>query len=409
MNLFRRLFKVDIDDFEARYRSGRAHMKKKHWNEAVQELQIATSIDPNNATAQFALGISHGVLGHLDDSIRAFRAALDLRPDMAEAHYNLSMVYEEIGQLDKAICEAQEALLLGFEPARELIEKLERHPLWLMHVRELRKVAGKLGIKDLSRTKKSELLEAIRLWKIEHSDSAPNSKLEPFPFHDSNGLLLRAICRELKARDYSVGNYTRLKKSDLIALLGKMVVEHNLDLMKFVADFMICEEIRTKAAEFTVADLRRLAAKLNIKGRSQMNKAALVQAVLLRTFGTSRLDSLQSEVQQRKDQSRQGYGQPRKDYQRGGQGWYEHGRRERRIQIQDYYKILQVDPSAEPEVITGAYRRLAAKYHPDVYKEQNATRKMQLINEAYEVLSDPAKRGEYDTLRTFQMWRQWPV
>jgi len=63
-----------------------------------------------------------------------------------------------------------------------------------------------------------------------------------------------------------------------------------------------------------------------------------------------------------------------------------------------YYKILQVDPSAEPEVITGAYRRLAAKYHPDLYKAPDATRKMQLLNEAYSILNDPAKRKEYDEM-----------
>ena len=31
----------------------------------------------------------------------------------------------------------------------------------------------------------------------------------------------------------------------------------------------------------------------------------------------------------------------------------------------NYYKILQIDPSAEPEVVQAAYRRLAQKYHPD--------------------------------------------
>ena len=65
----------------------------------------------------------------------------------------------------------------------------------------------------------------------------------------------------------------------------------------------------------------------------------------------------------------------------------------------DFYKILQSDPSAEPEVITSAYRRLAAKYHPDVYKAPDATQKMQLLNEAYAVLSDPVKRKRYDGTR----------
>ncbi len=73
---------------------------------------------------------------------------------------------------------------------------------------------------------------------------------------------------------------------------------------------------------------------------------------------------------------------------------------QQRISFRDYYKILQVDPSAESEVITGAYRRLAAKYHPDVYKGPDANQRMQIINEAYSVLNDPEKRKKYDQIRS---------
>ncbi len=66
----------------------------------------------------------------------------------------------------------------------------------------------------------------------------------------------------------------------------------------------------------------------------------------------------------------------------------------------DYYEILQVHPSAEPEVIKAAYDRLARKYHPDVATGGSADR-IADINEAYAVLSDPAKRGAFD-----KQWRQ---
>lgn len=65
----------------------------------------------------------------------------------------------------------------------------------------------------------------------------------------------------------------------------------------------------------------------------------------------------------------------------------------------DYYVILQVDPRAEPEVIQAAYRRLAAKHHPDVDPSPNALERMKLLNAAYEVLSDPVKRTEHDMSR----------
>ncbi len=59
----------------------------------------------------------------------------------------------------------------------------------------------------------------------------------------------------------------------------------------------------------------------------------------------------------------------------------------------DYYAILQVHPRAEPDVIQAAYKRLAAKYHPDVGGDEE---RMKLINEAWSVLGDPDARRQYD-------------
>ncbi|WMV26911.1 hypothetical protein MTR67_020296 [Solanum verrucosum] len=63
----------------------------------------------------------------------------------------------------------------------------------------------------------------------------------------------------------------------------------------------------------------------------------------------------------------------------------------------DYYRILEVDYDATEEVIRSNFIRLALKWHPDKQKDQDsATSKFQEINEAYQVLSDPVKRQEYD-------------
>jgi len=62
----------------------------------------------------------------------------------------------------------------------------------------------------------------------------------------------------------------------------------------------------------------------------------------------------------------------------------------------DLYKILQVDPAAEPEVVEAAYRRLALKYHPDVSTAPGAADRMRDLNMAYEVLGDASRRADYD-------------
>ncbi len=68
---------------------------------------------------------------------------------------------------------------------------------------------------------------------------------------------------------------------------------------------------------------------------------------------------------------------------------------------QDHYRVLQVDPSAEPEVIDRAYRVLALKYHPDrsTGTPDAAGARMRRINQAYAVLGDPKARARYDATR----------
>ncbi|MDH5243612.1 MAG: J domain-containing protein [Chloroflexota bacterium] len=67
--------------------------------------------------------------------------------------------------------------------------------------------------------------------------------------------------------------------------------------------------------------------------------------------------------------------------------------------LPDAYKTLQVDPEAEDEVITAAYRRLARKYHPDVAGGAEAADRMAALNAAWELIGDPAKRAAYDRER----------
>jgi len=64
---------------------------------------------------------------------------------------------------------------------------------------------------------------------------------------------------------------------------------------------------------------------------------------------------------------------------------------------QDYYQVLGVEKSASPEEIKRAYRRMAIKYHPDKNPgNKEAEAKFKECAEAYEVLSDPEKRKQYD-------------
>jgi hypothetical protein len=66
--------------------------------------------------------------------------------------------------------------------------------------------------------------------------------------------------------------------------------------------------------------------------------------------------------------------------------------------FRDYYAILGIPRDATQEQIKEAYRRLVKIYHPDRNPFPEAEEMFKLINEAYHVLSDPAKRAEYDVI-----------
>jgi curved DNA-binding protein CbpA len=63
---------------------------------------------------------------------------------------------------------------------------------------------------------------------------------------------------------------------------------------------------------------------------------------------------------------------------------------------QDLYRILQVDPAADPLVIRAAFRTLAQIFHPDVQGDDEA---MKRLNHAWDVLGDARRRAAYDAER----------
>lgn len=61
-----------------------------------------------------------------------------------------------------------------------------------------------------------------------------------------------------------------------------------------------------------------------------------------------------------------------------------------------YYEVLQVQSYANPAIVVAAYRILSKLYHPDTAKEDANSEKFMLLQQAYETLSDPQKRFNYD-------------
>jgi len=74
----------------------------------------------------------------------------------------------------------------------------------------------------------------------------------------------------------------------------------------------------------------------------------------------------------------------------------------------DYYELMQISPNAELPTIQRVYRLLAARYHPD-NPETGNTDQFVLLQKAYEVLSDPEARAQYDSALAQQSGGPMPV
>jgi curved DNA-binding protein len=69
------------------------------------------------------------------------------------------------------------------------------------------------------------------------------------------------------------------------------------------------------------------------------------------------------------------------------------------VETTDYYEFLQISPNAEQDTISRVYRFLASRFHPD-NPETGDVDKFIFLKAAFDVLSDPQRRSEYDATRS---------
>lgn len=74
----------------------------------------------------------------------------------------------------------------------------------------------------------------------------------------------------------------------------------------------------------------------------------------------------------------------------------------------DYYETLQLSPRATAETVERVYRMLAKRYHPD-NQESGDSDKFHVVQEAYEVLSDPHRRAAFDVKYDAEQDVQWKI
>jgi len=78
------------------------------------------------------------------------------------------------------------------------------------------------------------------------------------------------------------------------------------------------------------------------------------------------------------------------------------------MKAHDYYEFLQISPNAQADTIHRVYRFLAGRLHPD-NPETGDAEQFFLLKQAYDILSDPDRRAQYDAARTSEATREVPL
>jgi curved DNA-binding protein CbpA len=72
----------------------------------------------------------------------------------------------------------------------------------------------------------------------------------------------------------------------------------------------------------------------------------------------------------------------------------------------DFYEVLQISPNAEPETVQRVFRLFAQRFHPD-NRETGDSARFRAVQEAYNVLSDPEQRAQFDIVRGQRQRDRW--
>jgi len=99
---FRKALELAPTHTLARYNLALVLRRADRLDEALQELQQSTAIDPR-AEAFYAMGVIYWHQGHLDRALKALRSAVNLKPNYADAHYAIGSVLKAKGNLSEAV------------------------------------------------------------------------------------------------------------------------------------------------------------------------------------------------------------------------------------------------------------------------------------------------------------------
>lgn len=244
-------------------------------------------------------------------------------------------------------------------------------------------------------------------------------EINDFLFHDAVKLTRAEQKRSLKVKtnfDYLTAKVKELGLSNSELLfnidLTKLACESFIQIGDYKGGRAVCKLVKDK--EFfplAVPEIDQLLKKKDYQGAEKklLHFNGYVRNTQLYKEKVRPIEEYQAKINQERQRQQQQQQQQQNYYRQQQQQQQQQQQRQQYQQFRqpqskpktDYYKILDIGRDADDKTIRKAYRTQTLKYHPDKYKGTDLTpeqieHKMQDVNKAYEVLSDPELRERYD-------------
>ncbi|CAD6185715.1 unnamed protein product [Caenorhabditis auriculariae] len=396
------IWAVESDRAAQEISKGNVNLAKGQYNEALQHYHEAVEADSTNVQALFRRGTTQLFLGRPSLAIRDFDAVLRLKPDMSTARTQRGNVLFKQGKLEEAKLDFKKALE-SENSNKEAWEGLEKVMIWDSSLYRIRaKCSQQRG--DIH----SALMDLRKVAKLD-TDHADDVLYEMSRLHYESGSVeqaLRSIRDCLKYNpDHKLGYpfYKKLRKIGKIrdAMIAKSENEEWNECVKKAGEIL-----KSDVSEAIRIDINRFSCKCN-RENGDLEQAIQdcskvindnpndVDILCERAEAHILNDDLDSALNDFTEASNidSGNSAARKGIERVKSLKENAGKR-------DYYRILGVSRSANKRTITKAYRKLAQKWHPDLFtdekEKQKAQKKFIDIAAAKEVLTDDEKRSKFD-------------
>ncbi|KAI7901239.1 uncharacterized protein BX663DRAFT_457420 [Cokeromyces recurvatus] len=426
---------------------GNQYLITGRFNEAITSFDAAIQQDSSDYILYYKRATAYLSLGKLSSAISDFTAILKLRPGFQKALLERAKIYINIGEFtlaetdlldhkDHASDEQLKSLLASVQYAKEQYKlgqqalDNQHYDLCIQHMTEVIRISSQNSQWRLLRAQchfeKGEIEEAIHDYtRIAHLNPSDKNilinlaNLNYFSLYEPDKALNQVKqCIHYDPEDRQCKTLFRfikriekeMKKADLPTLLedshhtnpGGFVNEIDEAFNKLKDNLNMTIRNIPKRLHLKLYTLACMAQEYKLEQVEKWCNAALKiepnHVEILKKLGEMKLNINDFEgavryLERALEATEQKDRQIRHLLQRAQQLLRQSKRR-------DYYKILNVNRDADAKTIKKAYRKLAHEWHPDKYNgelaKEQVESKMADINQAYEVLSDPDKRQQFD-------------